>query len=53
MTLLEIAVSFGVGVAFGIIVALLKLPVPAPGTLAGAAAVVGVTLGYLFVSSFV
>lgn len=44
--------SFGCGFVLGAFFALLGLPVPAPGTLAGAAGVVGVTTAFLIVSHF-
>lgn len=45
--------SFLVGLVFGAIVTLLKLPLPAPPTLGGILGIVGVFVGFLIVSHFV
>lgn len=44
--------SLFAGGAFGVMFALLRLPVPAPPTIAGVLGVVGVTLGYLIVKRY-
>ncbi len=42
----EILLSLGTGVVAGILFAAIRLPVPAPPTLAGVAGIVGLFLGY-------
>lgn len=42
----EILLSLGTGMVVGIIFALIRLPVPAPATLAGVAGILGLFLGY-------
>lgn len=42
----EILLSLGTGAVAGILFAALRLPVPAPPTLAGLAGIVGLFLGY-------
>ncbi|MFZ5632357.1 MAG: XapX domain-containing protein [Bacillota bacterium] len=42
----EIALSLGTGLLVGVVFALLRLPVPAPPTVAGLAGIVGLFLGY-------
>lgn len=46
-------VSLGVGLAIGGVLALGKLPVAAPPTLAGVLGVVGISFGYWLVSQWV
>lgn len=46
---LLIAGSACTGFVLGVVFSLMRLPVPAPGNIAGAVGVVGVTLGYLAV----
>jgi XapX domain-containing protein len=48
--MLLVVIALFVGFACGVIFSLLKLPVPAPGTLAGVAGVVGIFLGAVFVN---
>jgi len=43
----EVLISLGTGSVVGILFALLKLPAPAPPTLAGVAGIVGIFLGYV------
>ncbi len=43
----EIALSLGAGALVGLLFATLRLPVPAPPTLAGVAGIVGLFLGYM------
>ena len=38
------------GVAFGVVFALLKLPIPAPGTIAGILGLLGLFIGYMVIS---
>lgn len=42
----EVLLSLAVGVLIGVIFRLVKLPVPAPPTLAGVAGILGLFLGY-------
>lgn len=44
--------AFGVGVAFGIVVTLLRLPLPAPPVMSGVLGIVGVYVGYRIVETF-
>lgn len=46
---MQIALATLAGLILGIVFAFLKLPVPAPNTLAGVAGLVGITVGYLIV----
>ncbi|MFZ8826055.1 MAG: XapX domain-containing protein [Candidatus Caldipriscus sp.] len=48
----EIILAFLTGFITGAIFALLKLPVPAPQTLAGIMGIVGLFLGYVVVKMF-
>ncbi|MFZ5646410.1 MAG: XapX domain-containing protein [Bacillota bacterium] len=43
----EVFFALGTGLLVGMLFAYLKLPVPAPATLAGLAGVVGLFLGYM------
>ncbi|MFZ5596734.1 MAG: XapX domain-containing protein [Bacillota bacterium] len=43
----EILVSMITGLTAGVLFAVLKLPVPAPSTLAGVAGILGLFLGYM------
>ncbi|HHW09388.1 MAG TPA: XapX domain-containing protein [Firmicutes bacterium] len=45
----DLLVSMAVGGAVGIVFAVLRLPVPAPSTLAGVAGILGLFLGYKLV----
>jgi XapX domain-containing protein len=45
----QILISFFTGLVMGGIFTILKLPVPAPGTLAGVAGVAGIFAGYLLI----
>ncbi len=42
----EVLVALAVGIMVGVIFRAVKLPVPAPPTLAGVAGIVGIFLGY-------
>ena len=42
----ELVLSLGTGMAVGVLFAAIRLPVPAPSTLAGLAGIVGLFLGY-------
>ncbi|MGD8192395.1 XapX domain-containing protein [Brevibacillus ginsengisoli] len=50
--MIEVMKSLGVGLIFGVLVSLFRLPLPAPPTLAGVMGIVGVYLGYVIVSQF-
>jgi XapX domain-containing protein len=43
----EILLSLGTGIVVGVLFAALRLPVPAPATLAGVAGILGLFLGYM------
>ncbi len=43
----EVILSLGTGLIVGIVFAVIKLPVPAPATVAGVAGIVGLFLGYM------
>lgn len=43
--------TFAVGMFLGVVFAVLKLPVPAPSTIAGVVGILGVTIGYVVISS--
>jgi len=43
----EVFLALGTGALVGMLFAFLKLPVPAPPTLAGLAGIVGIFLGYI------
>ncbi len=51
--MVEVVKSFAVGLVFGAIVTLLKLPLPAPPVLAGVMGIVGVYVGYVLISSLI
>lgn len=42
--------TFGVGFALGALCAVMRLPIPAPPTVAGLLGIVGVTLGWYLIS---
>lgn len=46
----ELVVSLVVGLAIGVVFAVMRLPVPAPSTLAGVTGILGLYLGYKLVS---
>tara|TARA_B100000676_G_C17782237_1_gene682540 strand:+ start:332 stop:493 length:162 start_codon:yes stop_codon:yes gene_type:complete len=48
----HIFLSFTTGLMFGAIFAFLKLPIPAPNTLAGVLGIVGIFMGYMAVQHF-
>jgi len=45
----DLVVSLAVGVSMGVIFAVMRLPIPAPPTLAGVVGVLGVFIGYRIV----
>lgn len=45
----ELVVSLAVGISMGVIFAVMRLPVPAPATLAGVVGIFGVFIGYRLV----
>lgn len=45
----QAATALGVGLVVGVLFAGLRLPIPAPPTLAGVAGIVGIFVGYLLV----
>lgn len=49
----QILLAFFVGLVVGVIFSLLRLPLPAPSTLAGVLGIVGLFCGYLLVSQFI
>lgn len=51
--MMEVFKSLGVGLIFGVLVSFLRLPLPAPPTLAGVMGIVGLYFGYLLVSQFI
>lgn len=51
--MIEVLKAFGVGAVFGILVTFLRLPLPAPPTLAGVMGIVGVFAGYLVASHWI
>ncbi len=46
----EVLASLGVGIVVGVVFSVIKLPIPAPPTLAGIAGIVGLWLGYIFIN---
>lgn len=48
----ELVISIVVGMAVGVVFAVMRLPVPAPATLAGVAGIFGLYLGYRIVHIF-
>jgi len=48
----EILISLATGLLAGIVFAGLKLPIPAPSTLAGVAGIIGLFLGYTAMKLF-
>lgn len=46
-----VIISLITGMATGVLFSLLKLPIPAPPTLAGVTGIVGVYLGYVLINS--
>ncbi len=50
--MIEVFKAFAVGLVFGGLVTVFRLPLPAPPTLAGVMGIVGVYIGYLLVSQF-
>ncbi len=48
----EVILATGVGFFIGVVFALLRLPVPAPPTLAGLMGIVGLFLGYMVTNRF-
>lgn len=48
----QILLAFIAGAAVGAIFSLIKLPIPAPSTLAGIIGIIGLFCGYLAVSRF-
>ena len=52
-TIIEILKSFGTGIACGVAFSLLKLPIPAPGVLAGVVGIIGIFLGYVLIKFFI
>ena len=51
--ILQILESLGTGMLVGIVFSLLRLPIPAPGVLAGVMGIIGIFCGYLLVGYFV
>lgn len=49
----QVVLAFLAGALFGVIFSFLKLPIPAPPTLAGVMGVAGVYAGYLLVNHFI
>lgn len=50
--MMDVIKSLGVGLVFGVLVSVLRLPLPAPPTLAGVMGIVGLYIGYVLVSHF-
>jgi len=48
---MDIAKAFLTGAILGTVFALLKLPIPAPGAIAGVAGILGITLAYLVINT--
>jgi XapX domain-containing protein len=46
----ELLISLVVGIAIGIVFAVMRLPVPAPATLAGVIGILGLYIGYKLVN---
>lgn len=49
----DVLLALLTGLAVGVLFALLRLPVPAPPTLAGVAGIVGIFLGFILVGRWV
>lgn len=50
--MLEVLKSLLTGFVCGLVFSLLKLPIPAPGVLAGIAGIIGIFLGYVAIKRF-
>lgn len=47
------AMSLVAGAVLGFVFALMRLPIPAPPTLAGVLGIIGITVGYFFASRLI
>jgi XapX domain-containing protein len=47
------AMALLVGAAMGFVFAIMRLPIPAPPTLAGVLGIVGITVGYFLATKFI